>query len=79
MRYVVMLGAVAGVLFVLAGLLLSASAPQMAAMAAMGCAVAIIPYVGYRASQLDVQEREHRQFHRAVVDRLAALEKPRQD
>lgn len=79
MRIVVMIGAVVGLLVLLAGLFISRGAPQEAAMAAMACAFAVIPYVGWRASQIDDNEREQRKFRKELLERLEALEKSRQD
>lgn len=76
MRTMVMVGAVVGLLFALVGLFFSNGAPQEAAMAAMGVAFAVIPYVGWRATQIDDSEREQRKFQKELLERLAALEKP---
>ena len=75
MRIFVMIGAVLGLLVLLVGIVISKGAPQEAAMAAMACAFAVIPYVGWRASQIDENEREQRKFRKELLDRLEALEK----
>lgn len=77
MRIFVMVGAVVGLLVLLLGVLVSKGAPQEAAMAAIACACAVIPYVGWRASQIDDNEREERKFRKELLDRLEALEKSR--
>ncbi len=77
MRIFVMIGAVIGLLVLLAGIFVSNGAPQEAAMAAMACAFAVIPYVGWRASQIDDNERDERKFRKELLDRLEALEKSR--
>ena len=79
MRILVMVGAVIGLLVLLAGIFVSNGAPQEAAMAAMACAFAVIPYVGWRASQIDDNDRERRKFQKELLDRLDALEKSRHD
>ena len=45
MRIAVMIGAALGVLFLMGAFVFANGAPQEAAMAAMACAFAIIPYV----------------------------------
>ncbi len=77
MRIFVMVGAVIGLLVLLAGIFVSNGAPQEAAMAAMACAFAVIPYVGWRASQIDDNERDERELRKELLDRLEALEKSR--
>ena len=67
MRIVVMLGAVVGFLTLVAALLSGASAPQQAALAAIACGMAIIPYVGWRASQIDDESRENRKFREEIL------------
>jgi len=51
MAVLVFIGAVIGALCLVASFLVS-GAPQQAALAAMACAFAIIPYVLFRVSQL---------------------------
>ncbi len=73
MRYFVFAGAVFG----LGALLLSffmTSAPQQAAMAAVSCAFAVVPYVGWRVSQLTDDENAREQFRADLLKRLEALE-----
>lgn len=79
MRIFGMVGAVLGFLVLLAGMFVSNGAPQEAAMAAMACGLAVIPYVGWRASQIADNERERRKFQKELLDRLEALEKSRHD
>lgn len=79
MRVLVMIGAVIGLFVLVAGVFLSNSAPQEAAMAAIACACAVIPYVGWRASQIEDSEIDRRQFRRDLLDRLESLEKSRQE
>lgn len=66
MRMMVMAGAVLGVLCLVAAFFV-AGAPQQAALAAMACAVAIIPYVGWRASQIDDDAQENRKFRAEIL------------
>lgn len=66
MRIMVMFGAVLGVLLLVAAFFM-AGAPQQAALAGMACAVAVIPYVGWRASQIDDEARESRKFRADVL------------
>ncbi len=66
MRMMVMVGAVLGVLCLVAAFFMS-GAPQQAALAGMACAVAIIPYVGWRASQIDDDARENREFRTEIL------------
>jgi len=73
MRAFVFLGAVIGALFLAFGLFISSGAPQQAAMAAMACAFAIIPYIGWRVSQITDAENERRAFRQAVLERLDKL------
>lgn len=78
MRILVMVGAIVGLIVLVLGVVFSKGAPQEAAMAAIACACAVIPYVGWRASQIDDREREERKFRKELLDRLEALEKSRQ-
>ncbi|MBU1816434.1 MAG: hypothetical protein KKB08_06720 [Gammaproteobacteria bacterium] len=73
MRFLVMIGAVIGALCLLASFFVG-GAPQQAALAGMACAFAIIPYVGFRASQLTDEENERRKFRADLMELL----KPRQ-
>lgn len=66
MRMMVMMGAVLGLLCLVASFFM-AGAAQQAAMAAAACAVCIIPYVGWRASQIDDDAREARKFRADVL------------
>lgn len=77
MRILVMIGAVLGLLVLVVGVAFANGAPQEAAMAAIACACAVIPYVGWRASQIDENEREQRKFRKELLERLDALEKSR--
>jgi len=69
MRVVVMIGAVLG-LFCLIGAFFVDGAPQQAALAAMACAFAVIPYVGWRVSQITDAENEQRIFRKMVIDTM---------
>ena len=69
MRVVVMIGAVLG-LFCLIGAFFVDGAPQQAAFAAMACAFAVIPYVGWRVSQITDAENEQRIFRKMVIDTM---------
>lgn len=66
MRILVMIGAVIGLLclFVIP---FASGAHQEAALAAMACAFCVIPYVGWRASQIDDEAREARKFRAEVL------------
>lgn len=77
MRFVVVIGAVIGALCLLATFFVN-GAPQEAALAAMACAFAVIPYVIFRAGQLTEAENERKKFQRELLERLSALEKPKQ-
>ena len=66
MRIMVMTGAVLG-FFSLACALFVAGAPQQAALAGIACAFCIIPYVGWRASQLDDEMRENKIFRAEML------------
>lgn len=78
MRVLVMIGAVIGLFGLVASVFLMSSAPQQAAMAAIACGCAVIPYVGWRASQIDDSERERRKFQAQLLERLDALEKTKE-
>ena len=71
MRFLVMLGAVFGVLFLILAFL-APGAPGQAAWAATACAVCIIPYVGFRASQLTDEENERRKYRAEMLALLKA-------
>ena len=74
----VMIGAVLGALCLIISFFVS-SAPQEAALAATACAFAVIPYVGFRASQIAQADKERRKFQEDVIERLRALEQSRRD
>ena len=61
MAVLVFLGVVIGALCLVASFFVS-GAPQQAALAAMACAFAIIPYVLFRVSQLADSERRSKQM-----------------
>ena len=73
MRYFVMIGAVCGLIALLLSFVMN-SAPQQAAMAAIACALAVIPYVGWRVSQLTDEENAREQFRADLLKRLEAME-----
>lgn len=66
MRVLVMIGSVIGALCLIAAFFVG-GAPQQAALAAMACAFAVIPYVGWRASQISDTDRENRKFREEVL------------
>jgi hypothetical protein len=72
MRIVMMIGVVIGALCLLVALF-AGGAPQQAAWAATACAFAVIPYVGYRASQLDEDARDRRRFYDDALAKLDSL------
>ena len=77
MRFIVVICAVIGGLILAASFFIAKGAPQEAAMAAMACAFAVIPYVIFRAGQLTDAENERREFRRALLERLDRLQPPR--
>lgn len=78
MRYVVFFCAVIGALFLVAAFFFAKGSPQEAALAAMACAFAIIPYVIFRTGQLTQAETDRRAFRKALLHRLDNLENSRQ-
>lgn len=64
MRYFVMIGAVLGMLTTLVAVFSGAS---MGNFAALACAFAVVPYVGWRASQIDDDERENKKFRTEIL------------
>lgn len=77
MRFVVVIGAVIGALCLLGSFFVS-GAPQEAALAAMACAFAVIPYVIFRAGQLTDAENDRKKFQREILAKLSALEAQKQ-
>ena len=69
MRYFVMVGAVIGALCLVGSFFVS-GAPKQAALAAIACAFAVIPYVGWRVSQITDAENEQRIFRQMVIDTM---------
>lgn len=69
------LGSVAGALILVLGMAAAKGAPQEAAIAAMAVAVAVIPYVIFRAVQVIKQAYLTRDFQKELLRRLDALEK----
>ncbi len=67
MRTFVMVGAVIGFLTLLAAVFGAGSAPQQAALAAIACGIAIIPYVGWRASQIDDDARDQKKYRAEIL------------
>ncbi|AEF91078.1 MULTISPECIES: hypothetical protein [Delftia] len=61
MKYVVYIGAVMGVFFMLSTIGVQ-GAPQEAALAAMACAFCIIPYVVFRVRQSAVEEEQRKKI-----------------
>ena len=72
MRILVMIGALIGALCLFSSFFVG-GAPQQAALAAMACAFAIIPYVGFRASQLENDALRNKVFFEHVRKRLEDL------
>ena len=72
MRILVMIGAFIGALCLL-GSFFVGGAPQQAALAAMACAFAVIPYVGFRASQLEDEALQKKVFFERVRKQLEEL------
>lgn len=66
MRYLVFLGSVFGLIALIASFVVP-GAPQQAALAAMACAFCVIPYVGFRVSQLTDEENERRAFRAEML------------
>lgn len=69
MYIAVIFGAVLGALSLLSAFF-AAGAPQQAALAAMACAFCVIPYVGFRASQLSDDAKRMREFRAEVLEAL---------
>jgi len=69
MRTLVFVGAFIGMLLMI-GLFFVNGAPQEAAMAASACAFAIIPYVVYRAIQIEADSLQKKLFFERVQQRL---------
>lgn len=74
MRVLVIVGAVIGAVILALTFLVPKGAPQEAAMAAMACAFAVIPYVLFRAGQLASADADRKAFQKAVLDRLDRLD-----
>lgn len=68
MRVGVYIGVVIGTLCLFASFFVS-GAPQEAALAALACAFAILPYVLFRVGQADVQAARHKQLLEALKKR----------
>jgi hypothetical protein len=74
MRYFVMVGAVCGLIALALSFFMN-SAPQQAAMAGIACAFAVVPYVGWRVSQITDEENAREQFRADLLKRLEAMER----
>jgi len=72
MRVLVLIGAVIGALCLLAAFFVG-GAPQQAALAAMACAFAVIPYVGFRVSQLEDAALQKKVFFEQMQKRMEEL------
>lgn len=72
MRTLVFVGAILGGLCLLASFFVN-GAPQEAALAATACALAIIPYVIFRAIQLEREELNSKVFREQMSKRIAEL------
>lgn len=68
MRVVVMIGAVIGLFCLIASLFFGDLA--RAGLAALACGFAVIPYVGWRVSQITDAENEQRIFRQMVIDTM---------
>ena len=73
MRYFVMAGAVLGFLTLLAAIFSGGSAPQQAALAAIACGLAVVPYVGFRVYQLEEAALQNKVFFTQMQKRLEEL------
>ncbi|WP_053842958.1 hypothetical protein [Paracidovorax avenae] len=76
MGFIAFLGALIGALVLAASFFIANGAPQEAAMAAMACAFAVIPYVLFRVRQLSAQEDELHAFRKELMERLDRLPPP---
>lgn len=69
MRYVVFVCAIVSALFIMAGLAGSKGAPQEAAVAAVGLAIAIIPYIIFRTYTAVKAEKQRDEIIRLLTER----------
>lgn len=67
------LGAIAGTLVLIVGFAAANGAPQEAATAALAIALAVLPYVLFRAVQATAGAYRQRDFNAAVLRKLDAL------
>lgn len=72
MRVLVLIGAVIGALCLLASFFVG-GAPQQAALAATACAFCIVPYVGFRVSQLEDAALQKKVFFEQIQKRMEEL------
>lgn len=67
------LGAVIGGFTLFTGMVLTKSAPQEAAAAAMAVGFAVVPYVLMRVVQLNAQDKMQRQAHADLAEQMERL------
>jgi len=67
-------GAELGGIVLVLGFASAKSAPQEASVAALAIALAVIPYVFYRALQLSSQNSQAKKFRESVLRRLDAMD-----
>lgn len=79
MGFIVILGALIGAAILAGSFFVANGAPQEAAMAAMACAFAVIPYVIFRVRQLSVEEEARYAFRKELLERLDKLQRPSSD
>lgn len=72
MRVLVLIGAVIGALCLLASFFVG-GAPQQAALAATACGFCIVPYVGFRVSQLEDAALQKKVFFEQMQKRMEEL------
>lgn len=68
-----MLGSVLGGIVLVIGFVTAKGAPQEAAVAALAVALAVLPYVFFRAIQLSAQTKMQREFHEDVLRRIGEM------
>ncbi|MDM0002739.1 hypothetical protein QTI24_29365 [Variovorax sp. J22P240] len=67
------LGSLAGTLVLVVGFTMANGAPQQAAMAALAIALAVLPYVLFRAIQVTLGAYRQRDFNAALLRKLDDL------
>lgn len=76
MGYIAIFGALIGALALAGSFFIANGAPQEAAMAAMACAFAVIPYVIFRVRQLSAEEEARYTFRKELLERLDKMQRP---